>query len=185
MPSAKVYQLRIELQEIKPLIWRRVRIPGPVKLAKVHRIFQIVMGWTDTHLHEFAIGATHYGTPDPDFDDEPIMRDSRVTLAEVLTPSISHFIYSYDFGDGWEHVVHVEPSASLKPEEPALLCLAGENACPPEDVGGPYGYADFLRIIRNPKAKEHRTTLQWCGGAFDPTGFDLQAVNHQLRRLKV
>lgn len=66
-----------------------------------------------------------------------------------------------------------------------LLCLAGANACPPDDVGGPDGYGDFLKAIANPKHKEHRHYLQWCGGAFDPGGFDLQSVNGSLARVRV
>jgi hypothetical protein len=120
-----------------------------------------------------------------DFDTDPIKRETRATLAEVLMPSISHFIYSYDFGDGLEHVVHIGEKASAKSDEPPLLCLAGENACPPKDVGGPHSYRDFLRIIADPEAKGRRNALKWCGGAFDPTGFDLQAVNKRLRRLKL
>ena len=76
------------------------------------------------------------------------------------------------------------PTVKLGPDEPPILCLAGANACPPEDVGGPYSYAEFLKIINNPKHPEHRETLTWCGGAFDPTGFDLQVVNTRLCRLK-
>ena len=174
----------IELQEIEPKVWRSLRLPGSLTLARLHKVLQIVMGWTDTHLHEFKIGATHYGTPDPDFETTPTVRETRVLLADVLTPSVRRFLYSYDFGDGWQHSVHVEHTAELQSDEPPILCLSGANACPPEDVGGPYGYAEFRAIIANPEHPEHHDTLTWCGGAFDPTGFDLQAVNKRLRRLK-
>jgi hypothetical protein len=185
MAAGKAYQLRIELQEIEPRIWRTLRVPGSITLARLHKIFQIVFDWTDTHLHEFTIGGTHYGIPDPDFDEIKIVRETGVTLEEVLTPSIERFLYSYDFGDGWEHEIQIERIVTMQPDEPRILCLEGANACPPEDVGGPYSYAKFLKIIGNPKHPEHRATLSWCGGAFDPTGFDLQAVNKRLRRLKV
>jgi hypothetical protein len=112
------YQLRIELQQIEPKIWRSLRAPASVTLAKLHKIFQIAMGWSDSHLHEFAIGASHYGIPDPHFDTEPLLQEKRVTLAEVLTPSIRRFLYSYDFGDGWEHDVLIERTVPLQPDEP-------------------------------------------------------------------
>ncbi len=183
--STPMYRLRIELQAVKPAVWRSLRVPGQVTLAKLHKAFQIAMGWTDSHLHEFEIKGQRYGIPDPDFQDEPMINERRVTLAEALTPSVRQFRYSYDFGDGWEHAVEVEPEGSMSADAPPLLCLAGANACPPEDVGGPYGYADFLAAIGNPKHRRHQEMLAWCGGVFDPAGFDLQAVNGRLRRVKI
>src|SRR5688572_16834474 len=110
------------------------------------------MGWDDSHLHEFRIGAMRYGIPDPDFQDEqPVVAEKRTVLQEVLKPSISRLSYLYDFGDGWEHDVLIEGTATIAEDERPLLCLAGANACPPDDVGGPDGYADFLKAIANPK----------------------------------
>jgi hypothetical protein len=180
----KSFQLRIALQKVEPVVWRCVRVPEAVTLSKLHKIFQIVMGWTDAHMHEFTIGAARYGIPDPDFEDEAMISERRVTLREALVPSIMHFLYRYDFGDGWQHDVHIERVGAAIADDPVLLCLGGANACPPEDVGGPYGYLDFLKAIANPRHKRHREYLTWCGGAFDPAGFDLQAVNKRLRRFK-
>lgn len=182
----KIYQLRIQLQEAEQAVWRKVRVPATVPLARLHKVFQVVMGWSDSHLHEFRIGAMRFGIPDPDFQEEqPIIAERRAVLQEVLKPSISRFSYLYDFGDGWEHEVLIEGTGTISEDERPLLCLAGANACPPDDVGGPGGYADFLQAIANPKHKEHRHYLQWCGGAFDPKGFDLQSVNRSLARVRI
>jgi hypothetical protein len=182
----KIYQLRIQLKDVDPAVWRSVRVPAAITLAKLHKVFQVVMGWDDSHLHEFRIGAMRYGIPDPDFQDEqPVVAEKRTVLQEVLKPSISRLSYLYDFGDGWEHDVLIEGTATIAEDERPLLCLAGANACPPDDVGGPDGYADFLKAIANPKHKEHRHYLQWCGGAFDPKGFDLQSVNRSLARVRI
>jgi hypothetical protein len=182
----KIYQLRIQLQDVEPAVWRSVRVPAAVSLAKLHKVFQVVMGWDDSHLHEFRIGAMRYGVPDPDFQEErPVISDKRAVLDQVLKPSISQFSYLYDFGDGWEHEVFIEETGTVAEDERPLLCLAGANACPPDDVGGPDGYADFLQAIANPKHKEHRHYSQWCGGAFDPKGFDLQSVNRSLSRVRI
>ncbi len=186
MRLEKFYQLRIELQDVEPSVWRSVRVPAAIKLAKLHKVFQVVMGWEDSHLHEFRIGAMRYGIPDPDFQEEQsVIAEKRAVLQEILKPSITRFLYLYDFGDGWEHEVTIERTGALGVDERPLLCLAGAHACPPDDVGGPDGYADFLKAITNPKHKEHQHYLQWCGGAFDPKGFDLQSVNRSLARVRL
>lgn len=183
--AAPIYQLRIELLDVHPVIWRRVLVPGSIKLHQLHGVLLWTMGWAGGHLHEFVIGHDHYGEPDPYFDEPPrLQRDDRFTLAAALG-TLKRFTYLYDYGDGWEHQVSVE---QILPADPAVKlpqCLNGANACPPEDVGGPPGYEDFLAAIRDPAHEEHEAMLEWCGGAFDPTTFDLDAVNATLRQFKL
>jgi hypothetical protein len=182
---ASVYQLRIALADVKPQIWRSVLVPGSVSLAQLHEIMQIVMGWTDSHLHEFVIGKTRYGTPDPDWpSSEPVMAEERVTLAEAVSSTEGKFAYRYDFGDGWEHELRIENTLPLDPGTHYPLCIAGANACPPEDVGGPFGYLHFLQAIRNSRHEQHAELLSWCGGSFDPVAFDLDTINAALRRIR-
>lgn len=180
-----IYQLRMELLGIKPAIWRRILVPGSLRLHKLHVVLLWTMGWAGGHLHEFVFGDDHYGEPDPHFDTPPsVQRDDRVTLAAALGTRKS-FVYLYDFGDGWEHRVNVE---KVLPPDPGLklpLCLGGANACPLDDVGGPPGYADFLEAIRNPRHEEHAAMLEWCGGAFDPAAFSVENVNDSLRTFKL
>ncbi len=92
------------------------------------------------------------------------------------------FKYLYDFGDHWEHLVTVEDVHPRTDRTQAVVCLAGENACPPEDVGGPPGYFEFLAAIRDPTHDEHANLLRWIGGAFDPIAFDLVEVNARLAK---
>jgi hypothetical protein len=183
--DAPIYQLRIELRGVKPAIWRRLLVPATIKLDRLHGVLLWTMGWAGGHLHEFMIGHDHYGEPDPYYDTPPqVQREDRVTLAAALGARKS-FIYLYDFGDGWEHRVTLE---QILPPEPGLKlpqCLAGANACPPEDVGGPPGYADFLEAIRNPAHEEHAEMLEWCGGAFDPAAFRPDDINTAFRELKL
>jgi len=94
------------------------------------------------------------------------------------------FLYEYDFGDGWEHELLVE---KILPAEPGVgypRCLKGKRACPPEDVGGVWGYADFLEIMRDPNHPEHEDMLEWVGGEFDPEVFDLEEVNAELEEMR-
>jgi hypothetical protein len=178
-------ELRIILLDVEPVVWRKVLVPGSITLPKLHRVLQIVMGWQDYHLHEFQFSAARYGVPDPDFPDNPLLwNEARVKLENALSASTS-FNYLYDFGDGWEHRVEVEriPLADSQLRWPR--CMAGENACPPEDVGGALGYAEFLRSMSNPANKSHGRMQEWCGGGFDPGALDLILINQNLVQVKL
>jgi len=183
--AAPIYQLRIELQYLKPAIWRRVLVPASIRLSQLHVAILRSMGWQGGHMHEFVIGETHYGQPDPDYpDDPPLLREDRVTLEKALGAAAT-IRYVYDFGDDWEHKIKVE---KVLPHDPGLklpLCIAGANACPPEDVGGPPGYIEFLDAISDPSHEEHKSMLEWIGGAFDPKAFDLAEINERLAEFKL
>jgi hypothetical protein len=178
--------LRIELLDITPTVWRRVLVPPTIRLPVLHRVFQTALGWTNSHLHEFVIGGQRYSTNDPDMIAELNQKDERrVVLEKALGHEARCFDYVYDFGDDWHHVVLLdERYARLDPAAP-MRCLDGENACPPDDVGGPHGYAEFLNAVADPKHEEHTDFLAWVGGRFDPSHFDRAAVNAALAKIKV
>jgi hypothetical protein len=180
-----IYQLRIELLEVEPAVWRQILVPASIKLHQLHVVLLWTMGWAGGHLHEFVIGHDHYGIPDPDYDTPPpIQREERFTLAAALSARKA-FTYLYDYGDGWEHRITV---AKILPPDPAMKsprCLDGANACPPEDVGGPPGYLEFLEAIHDPAHDEHDAMLQWCGGSFEPTTFRRDDINDRLRQIKL
>lgn len=179
----QIYQLKITLKESRPPIWRRFQVRSDVTLAKLHRIIQEVMGWFDGHLHQFIVGRIYYGVPDP--DDLSETRDERkVRLDQILSVPGRKIVYEYDFGDGWEHEIVLEKILSPDPKTRYPRCLDGARACPPEDCGGIYGYADFLEAIRNPEHEEHEEMLEWIGGEFDPEEFDLEAVNQSLKSIR-
>ncbi|MGH8129436.1 MAG: plasmid pRiA4b ORF-3 family protein [Steroidobacteraceae bacterium] len=180
------WQLRIELLDVNPLVWRRLLLPADIALPKLHRVFQIALGWTDSHLHEFVIGGVRYAHADPEWAAElKQTKEHGVALTQALGPDARGFDYLYDFGDDWHHLVVVEERlAEPAKTGPTIICMDGENACPPEDVGGPPGYADFLDAIADPQHEEHRNCLEWCDGAFDPARFDRAAVNRALGKLR-
>lgn len=183
--TAMQVQLKIELRDVKPLVWRRILVPDSVTLAKLHLILQRAMGWTNSHLHEYEIARRRYGIPSQDWPDaEPVADERRVRLQSFIEGRVKQFVYLYDFGDGWEHVVKIEDLVAPRPGQPPVVCLAGANACPPEDVGGPYGYADFLEILANPRHEEHADMVSWIGGSFDPTTFDVDTANRILKTIK-
>lgn len=181
-----VYRLRVELLDIKPLIWRRLLVPADIKLPKLHQCLQLTMGWTDSHLHQFKVGETHYGIPDPEWSELEMLDERRVRLCDLIGEAQREIGYEYDFGDGWEHRIVLEQVDPPNEFMRYPLCTAGERACPPEDVGGMPGYEEFLKIIRDPEHEEYGQSLLWAGSrAFDPEGFDLNAVNRALRRVRL
>jgi hypothetical protein len=178
------YTLRIELRHIEPLIWRRVHVPVDIPLPRLHDVLQVVMGWTDSHLHSFRIADRGYTNSD-DFADMDMLAERSHNIGALIGETIRQFEYEYDFGDGWEHRIAVEAIGKAAGDPPHPLCVAGERACPPEDVGGPPGYEEFRKAIANPRHKEHGSMLRWVGGAFDPEGFDVNCVNRELRRRRL
>jgi hypothetical protein len=181
--DAMMYQIKVTLNGVRPPIWRRLLVPSSLSLADLHEVLQVAMGWTDSHLHQFVARGVLYGEPDPEFGMERI-KEKRVRLDEVLRTVKDAMIYEYDFGDGWEHKIVLEKVLGGAKEDARLSCIAGARACPPEDCGGVWGYADLLKIIADPSNPEYEETLDWLGAGFDPERFDIAAVNNVLAKIK-
>jgi hypothetical protein len=180
--SAPIYQVKITLKHSKPLIWRRLLISSETTLAQLHDIIQTAMGWYDSHLHVFNIHDERYSIPhDEDHLLELDARDSRrMKLSKLISTEGEKFTYEYDFGDFWEHVIQIEKILPPDPKQKLPVCIKGERACPPEDVGGVWGYDTFLEAIKDPKHPEHKMYIEWIDGEFDPEAFDLDAINRML-----
>lgn len=183
-PAPDLLLLHIELKWITPTIWRRFVVPENITLGKLHLVIQIVMGWSDSHLHEFEIAGEKYGIPDSDGWGPPVNPEARKTLVKALFGKKT-FDYLYDFGDSWDHRIKVEKRlpAITAPQLP--YCIEGANACPPEDVGGVPGYEDFLEVMADPKHPEHDDMVGWYGEIFEPAAFDCERVNQWFKRIKV
>jgi hypothetical protein len=175
-----IYQLKVTLRDSHPAIWRRIQVADTILLPHLHGILQLAMGWTNSHLHSFQAGKATFAEPSPD-DFSPVIDYRSVRLNQIAPPVKDCFVYLYDFGDIWEHDVVVEEILPIEKGTRYPHSLDGQRACPPEDVGGVWGYADFVRAIRNPRHPEHAEMLAWVGGAFDPDKFDLLGVNVMLQ----
>jgi Plasmid pRiA4b ORF-3-like protein len=176
-----IYALKISLRGVRPLVWRRVEIAADTKLPAVSRALIDAMGWLDYHLHSFEAGDRSYGVYDPEWDDDMI-DESDVHLYEIAAGTGAQFEFTYDFGDDWKHRVVVE---RVTPPDPTVMyprCIDGARACPPEDCGGVSGYADLLRILRQPRHAEHAQMQTWVGPRFDPEHFDLRERNEVIWR---
>ncbi len=176
---ASIHQLKVTLRGVRPPIWRRLRVPSDVPLARLHCILQAAMGWEDAHLHRFRVGGTTYG--DRGFLGDVVDRSERTARLGQVAPSDQGTLwYDYDFGDGWEHALVVEAVGPPDPGGRYPVCVAGKRACPPEDCGGPWGYGELLAAIGDPLHPAHAERLAWLGGPFDPEAFDLEGTNRRL-----
>ena len=175
--------LKVTLNDVKPAVQRRLAVPIAIRLDRLHLVLQAALGWTNSHLYEFRARDVGWGIPDPDFGDGPL--DARkARLIDVLEDvGVKTVKYLYDFGDGWEHTVKVE---HIMPETPGLtgpFLIDATGRCPPEDVGGPWGYSEFLEIMADPTREEYDHTKAWAGGGFDPTVADFERLADEVSKL--
>ena len=179
--ARQIYYLKITLTDVEPAVWRRVALPGAYTLDRVHRVIQLAMGWQDCHLHSFDIGTVQYGQPDPDGLLD--LRDEIDTRLDDLAAKDDRFAYTYDFGDWWEHQVLVEDVLLAEPDGRYPTCLDGAGACPPEDVGGTYGFERFRAAMADRGHPEHDALRSWYGRSYDPGAFDAARATALLRRM--
>ena len=171
-----IYQIGIKLNHIEPPIWRRLVVLSSIELSELHRILQVTMGWTDSHLHQFISKGSRYGIPDPDFDDDTI-DESTVRVRSLLKKPGDNLIYEYDFGDCWEHIVTLEKVLPYSKDVTVPKCLDGERSCPPEDVGGSPGYQEFLQAFGDKNHEEHTNMIEWAGEYFRPEYCNIEEIN--------
>jgi Plasmid pRiA4b ORF-3-like protein len=170
MSTNTIARLKITLDDVKPTVLRRIEVPAEITLDRLHLTIQAAMGWHNSHLYELRLGDVSWSTPYPEIDSEGDFLDARkVRLRDVLADlGKNKLAYLYDFGDGWEHSIRfegfAEPEAGLL--YPRLIEVS--RPCPPEDCGGPWGYADLLKAIRDPSDERHAELLEWVGEEYDP-----------------
>jgi len=170
-------QVRITLTDVDdPPVWRRVIIPAAYSLDRLHAVIQAAMGWEDYHLHAFRVGKVSYGPADPD-DELGYLDERKFQLSGLRTRRIC---YEYDFGDSWEHELVIEERTTAADGAHYPACVAGEGACPPEDCGGSYGFAELKALLAGPPSTEREEILEWAGGEYDPSRFDLAAASRAV-----
>lgn len=169
-PKPRLLSLRITLADIDPPVWRYVRVPDAYTLHQLHRVIQLLFGWLDYHLYSFQVGERRFEEPLEEAEDEDA---TAVRLADLALKRDARFTYTYDFGDNWVHEIVVEGVYIAIPlDHPEMPVLrGGQRAGPPEDCGGPGGYARMLEVLRDPGHPEHGECRRWAG-PFDPEQFD-------------
>jgi hypothetical protein len=175
-----IIRISITLLDVDPAIWRRIEVPANFTLEGLHDVIQIIMSWTDSHLHHFQLGDAMYGVAAP---DDPEMNDGRkIKLSTLLVDGERAFQYLYDYGDGWCCLVVLEAVAPVRPDVVCPRLVEGARRGPPEDVGGPWGYGEFLEAIADPKHERHVELTEWRLD-FDPQQFDIDKLNRRLAKL--
>ena len=181
-PGQSAFRLRIQLIDVDPGIWRRILVPGSIRMSKLAEILLSAMGWSNSHLHAFTIGDQRYGMNYDDFPEGEIDEKS-VTVLQALR-DVHRFTFEYDFGDSWDHEIVIEELTRSPVGLKYAVCLDGANACPPDDVGGTWGYGEFLDAMADPTHSQHATYLEWVGAHFDPSEFDLVEANARIQKLR-
>ena len=182
--SQNIYQIKVTLLGTKPPIWRRLLVPASMTLAKLHDVLQTAMGWAGGHMHEFRTADRHFGIPDPEDRSMgmQVENERSIRLSSVLRSAGTKLIYTYDFGDNWEHAVVLEKllpaQLSLDLEYP--ICIDGKLACPPDDCGGIPGYYELIEALADPEHDRHEEISEWISDGFDPQAFSMENVNRML-----
>jgi hypothetical protein len=181
----EIYQLRVTLLGTSPPIWRQLLVPSELTLAQLHDVLQVAMGWQDGHLHEFSACGRRFGPPDPEdqFMVDDVEDERRVRVFSVLGRMGAKAVYTYDFGDTWEHSIVLEKRLPAAPNMVYPICIDGQLACPPEDCGGIPGFYDLLDAPRDPAHEQHQELRDWVGDDYDPEAFSIETVNRILTRL--
>ena len=184
MTADAIARLKITLDDVKPQVLRRIEVPMTIRLDRLHLVLQAAIGWTDTHLYELRAREVGWGVPDPGWGGGPLdARKARLidVLEDLGTKTLR---YLYDFGDGWEHTIKIERSDVAMPGTLYPRLLDGTGRCPPEDVGGPWGYEEFLAAHTDPKHERHAEFAEWIEpGTFDPKVVDFDVLAHAVAAL--
>ena len=172
MKTEPVAPLKVTLDRIDPPVMRRFVVPLSIRLDRLHLAIQVAMGWTNSHLWEFRARDCGWGIPDPDHHQFDGPADARkAKLITIMRDTGARTIkYIYDFGDGWDHTIKIQATRDMPIGLDYPLFLEAVGACPPEDVGGPPGYTDFLA---DPEQR----------GEFDPARVDKRAIDAGLDAL--
>ena len=173
-----IYGIKVTLLGTKPPIWRRLLVPASMTLAKL----QTAMACHDCHMHEFRAGERYFGRPDPEDISMgmQVENERNIRLSSVLRGPGAKLIYTYDFGDNWEHAIVLEKLLPLLPDMTSPICIDGSLACPPDDCGGIPGFYELLDALADPNHEQHQEMSDWIGGDYDPQAFSVEEVNRKL-----
>ncbi|MCL2713179.1 MAG: plasmid pRiA4b ORF-3 family protein [Alphaproteobacteria bacterium] len=182
MSAASILCLKVTLDDVKPKVTRRLEVPADITLERLHLTLQAAFGWDNCHLFEISCGDLGWGIPQPEFGFDTLRDASKVRLGDVLQEfGARRLRYTYDFGDNWEHTIAVGKEIEPEPDVLYPRLVEAEGRCPPEDVGGPWGFADLREGLKDPNHAQHDDFVEWYGDAdFDPENF-----NPELLKLDV
>lgn len=194
---SQILKFKITLEEIEPPIWRRFLVEDSISFESLHYIIQIIMGWTNSHMHNFQVDEKKYVEMDTkeffsidsmwsairEDDKAEKLSEKETKLSDIITEEGKWFLYTYDFGDNWVHIIELEKIMSKQARKKYPICIEGERACPPEDCGSVPGYENLLEILKNKKHPEYKEMKEWVGKKYDPESFSVEKVNKNLKNV--
>ncbi len=179
-----VYQFKVTLDDVRSPIWRKFQVENDITLRRLAATIIIVMGWTNSHMHQFRIGNMRYGIPSEEFmESDDFENEGEFRLCDFSEKELAKFNFVYDFGDGWEHTIRLEKASDKQEGGIYPVCIGGARKCPRENCGGPFEYDNFLSIISDPKDPEYPATITDVGKDFDPEMFDIDSINRALKHV--
>jgi hypothetical protein len=182
--TTSVARLKIVLDDVEPVVMRRIEVPFDIRLDRLHLVLQTVLGWINSYLYEFRIKNIGFGMPGPAWGDGPLDARKATLPSAIEDTGAKSFKYLHDFGDGWEHSVKIERIAPAVPGLDPLSLIDATGACPPEDIGGSWGYQEFIEALADPGHERHEELVEWWGSdQFDRDAVDKTAITEALRTL--
>ena len=183
--TRQIARLHIELESLEPRIWRQVVVSLTTNLRTLHELIQAVMPWESTHLYQFTVGDKVYGEPDPEDAHwgRKIYQAKAMRLGTLIDRGITAFDYTYDFGDDWRHRIVVENVTDAAPDVDYPVFVTGERRAPPEDVGGPPGFMEFVEAMSMRSHPQHKEMVRWYGGPFNATDFGEAEITARVREI--
>jgi hypothetical protein len=199
MKKKIIYNFRIELDGIEPLIWRSIEVPKNYSFWDLHVAIQDSMGWLDYHLHSFSILPPRkrkpvlIGIPDPDYEDDTTVAGWEIPMTKYFNEPGDIAGYDYDFGDSWHHKITLEGIYLQKDGTKYPHCTNGKRACPPEDCGGIPGYYRLIETLQDPNSEEYTDMIFWLKNhaknyyPYDPAYFNPTEIKfwNPKKRLKM
>lgn len=183
MTTSDIACLKITLDDVEPKVVRRVEVPLSIRLDRLHAVLQATLGWTNSHLWEIRACGAGWGIPDRDWGDGP-SDAAKARLIDVLEDTGAKTLtYLYDFGDGWEHTIRIERITAPEPGAAYPRLIEATGRCPPEDIGGPPGYEEYLEAIKDPSHERHAEFAEYYDADFDPNVVNTDVIRRELATL--
>ena len=124
--SIAIYQLRVLLCGVGPLVWRRLLVISETSLAELHEILQNAFSWSGEHLRRFLIHGAAYGIPC--LGGIAFREDARrVTLSRFRLHCGERFRYEYDFMADWKLDIRLEQALPFDPNRALPSCIGGRS----------------------------------------------------------
>lgn len=179
--SDKILELKITLNNIRPPIYRKIQVPDFYTFHQLHHLIQLAFEWENIHMYIFFDKDSEISAFEDDFSERQPGDAKKIKLKERFKSLKDRLLYVYDFGDNWEHTVELEKVLDADPSKRYPACISGQRNAPPEDVGGAFGFEDFVEAMNDMKHPQHDDFIEWYGRFFDEMAFSKSKINTRFR----